>query len=285
MTRCLRAVGILRAADRPACSRCSGPQRSTGCECSVLAADLVLRGGRIITLDDVDARGAGARRARGRDRRDRIDGGRRRLHRLVDAGHRPRRAVRDARLHRRARPFHRHRRRQDGPRPARHEELGARSCDDGRGRRWRRRSRGSGSSAAAGIRRNGRRRRSRTSEGFRRTQSLDKVSPNNPVILTHASGHASFANAKAMELSGITAAHGEPDGGEILKDTNGEPTGLLRETASQPRPTRRRRAGAHAGRGRGARAAGARAGRSGSDLQGHHELSGRRHDVRGRSIA
>ena len=38
-------------------------------------------------------------------------------------------------------------------------------------------------------------------EGFPTHASLDKVSPNNPVILTHASGHASFANAKAMELS------------------------------------------------------------------------------------
>ena len=58
------------------------------------------------------------------------------------------------------------------------------------------------------------------------------MSPNNPVILTHASGHASFANAKAMELSGITRATPNPAGGEILKDAAGNPTGLLRETAS-----------------------------------------------------
>src|SRR5688572_15932194 len=37
-------------------------------------------------------------------------------------------------------------------------------------------------------------------EGFPTHESLSKVSPNNPVVLTHASGHASFANAKAMEL-------------------------------------------------------------------------------------
>lgn len=70
-------------------------------------------------------------------------------------------------------------------------------------------------------------------EGFPTHASLDKVSPNNPVILTHASGHASFANAKAMQLSNITAATANPSGGEILKDAKGQPTGLLRETASR----------------------------------------------------
>jgi predicted amidohydrolase YtcJ len=58
------------------------------------------------------------------------------------------------------------------------------------------------------------------------------VSPDNPVYLTHASGHASFANALAMKLSGITAATKSPAGGDILKDAKGTPTGLLRETAS-----------------------------------------------------
>lgn len=70
-------------------------------------------------------------------------------------------------------------------------------------------------------------------EGFPLHASLDKVSPNNPVILTHASGHASFANAKAMELSGITKTTADPNGGEILRDKSGNPTGLLRETASR----------------------------------------------------
>lgn len=82
-------------------------------------------------------------------------------------------------------------------------------------------------------------------EGFPTHASLDKVSPNNPVILTHASGHASFANAKAMELSGVTRATPNPPGGEILKDASGDPVGLLRERASglirrgagEPRPT------------------------------------------------
>jgi len=70
-------------------------------------------------------------------------------------------------------------------------------------------------------------------EGFPTHDSLSKVSPNNPVVLTHASGHASFVNAKAMDLSNITRDTPNPSGGEILHDANGNPTGLLRETASR----------------------------------------------------
>jgi predicted amidohydrolase YtcJ len=69
-------------------------------------------------------------------------------------------------------------------------------------------------------------------EGFPLHDSLDKVSPNNPVVLTHASGHASFVNGKALELAGVTATTPNPSGGEILKDAKGNPTGLLRERAS-----------------------------------------------------
>ena len=70
-------------------------------------------------------------------------------------------------------------------------------------------------------------------EGFPLHPSLDAVSPNNPVLLTHASGHAVFVNAKAMEAAGITRETKNPAGGEILKDASGAPTGLLRETAQQ----------------------------------------------------
>ena len=69
-------------------------------------------------------------------------------------------------------------------------------------------------------------------EGFPFHDALSKVSPNNPVMLTHASGHASFVNARAMEAAGITAATQNPSGGEILKNPAGQPIGLLRETAS-----------------------------------------------------
>jgi len=70
-------------------------------------------------------------------------------------------------------------------------------------------------------------------EGFPVHDALSKVSPNNPVLLTHASGHASFANAKAMELSGVTGKTPNPAGGDVLKDASGNPTGLFRETASR----------------------------------------------------
>jgi predicted amidohydrolase YtcJ len=68
-------------------------------------------------------------------------------------------------------------------------------------------------------------------EGFPLHASLDKVSPNNPVLLEHASGHAVFVNAKTMQAAGITRDTPNPHGGEILKDAAGNPTGLLRETA------------------------------------------------------
>ena len=68
-------------------------------------------------------------------------------------------------------------------------------------------------------------------EGFPTHASLDKVSPNNPVLLVHASGHAAFANGKAMELSGIRRPTESPAGGEILRDPSGDATGLMRETA------------------------------------------------------
>ena len=82
-------------------------------------------------------------------------------------------------------------------------------------------------------------------EGFPTHASLDRVSPNNPVVLTHASGHASFANAKAMELSGLTKDTRNPNGGEVLKDKDGNPTGLLRETVCEVVRAARRRASGH----------------------------------------
>lgn len=69
-------------------------------------------------------------------------------------------------------------------------------------------------------------------DGLPHHGSLSAVSPDNPVILTHASGHATFANAYAMELSGITAETPDPDGGEIVRDAQGNPIGAFRETAS-----------------------------------------------------
>jgi predicted amidohydrolase YtcJ len=63
--------------------------------------------------------------------------------------------------------------------------------------------------------------------------SLSKISPDNPVLLSHASGHSSFANAKAMELASITKKTLNPPGGEIVKDSAGNPIGVFRETAQR----------------------------------------------------
>jgi predicted amidohydrolase YtcJ len=70
-------------------------------------------------------------------------------------------------------------------------------------------------------------------EGFPTHASLSRVSPDNPVWLTHASGHATFANARAMEVSGVTRSTPNPPGGDSLRDAAGNPTGLFRETASK----------------------------------------------------
>ena len=84
-------------------------------------------------------------------------------------------------------------------------------------------------------------------EGVPLHASLDAASPNNPVVLRHASGHASFVNGAALALAGITRDTPNPPGGEIVKDASGNPTGLLRETAQRlmgpglaklPRPSR-----------------------------------------------
>ena len=62
--------------------------------------------------------------------------------------------------------------------------------------------------------------------------ALSAVSPRNPVLLTHASGHATFANARAMEMCNISGATEAPPGGEIVLDANGDPIGVFRETAA-----------------------------------------------------
>lgn len=67
--------------------------------------------------------------------------------------------------------------------------------------------------------------------GFPVNESLNRISPRNPVWLTHASGHAGFANAEALRLAGIGKNTPDPPGGEILRDAQGNPTGLLNEGA------------------------------------------------------
>ena len=63
--------------------------------------------------------------------------------------------------------------------------------------------------------------------------SLDRASPENPVLLEHASGHAAFANRFALRKGAVSAETLDPPGGEIVRDVRGRPTGLLRETAQR----------------------------------------------------
>jgi predicted amidohydrolase YtcJ len=70
-------------------------------------------------------------------------------------------------------------------------------------------------------------------EGLPTHHSLSAVSPDHPVVLRHASGHASFANAKAMEMAGIGRDTPDPEGGEIVRDADGDPIGAFRETAQR----------------------------------------------------
>ena len=67
---------------------------------------------------------------------------------------------------------------------------------------------------------------------FPNRQQLDEVSPKNPVILTHISGHVAVANSLALQLAGITRSTPNPSGGEIEKDVSGAPTGMLKEGAA-----------------------------------------------------
>jgi predicted amidohydrolase YtcJ len=62
---------------------------------------------------------------------------------------------------------------------------------------------------------------------------LSDVSPDHPVLLVHASGHASIVNASAIELLRITDATPNPPGGEIVRDPAGRATGVLLDTAAE----------------------------------------------------
>ncbi len=68
---------------------------------------------------------------------------------------------------------------------------------------------------------------------FPTRQQLDRVAPDHPVLLRRKCGHAGWANSRALELAGITAETSNPPGGAIDRDPHtGEPTGILKETAS-----------------------------------------------------
>jgi predicted amidohydrolase YtcJ len=75
-------------------------------------------------------------------------------------------------------------------------------------------------------------------KGFQTHDLLSAISPDNPVFLWHASGHAGLANAKAMEIASVNQLSVEKgqrdysgDGGEIIRDELGNPTGIFSERA------------------------------------------------------
>ena len=76
---------------------------------------------------------------------------------------------------------------------------------------------------------------------------LDEVSGGHPVFLVRIDGHIAAANTRALQLGSITLASRDPQGGKIDRNENGEPTGILRETAQDavlaviPKPTHRLR--------------------------------------------
>ncbi len=67
---------------------------------------------------------------------------------------------------------------------------------------------------------------------FPTRQDLDKIAPRNPVILQRVDGHVSWVNSLAMQQANVTRATTNPEGGEIERDAQGEPTGILKETAA-----------------------------------------------------
>jgi predicted amidohydrolase YtcJ len=68
-------------------------------------------------------------------------------------------------------------------------------------------------------------------EGYPLHALLSRATPDNPVLLKHATGHMCFANGHAMKLAGINRDTADPAGGRILRDAAGELTGAFRETA------------------------------------------------------
>jgi hypothetical protein len=70
-------------------------------------------------------------------------------------------------------------------------------------------------------------------EGYPTNAALNLAAPDNPVILTHASGHGCIVNAKALEMAGIGKASEDPKGGRIVRDAQGNLTGVLLDEAQK----------------------------------------------------
>lgn len=70
-----------------------------------------------------------------------------------------------------------------------------------------------------------------TTNGYPSNELLNKISPDQAVVLFHASGHGLMANARAMELAGITRETPDPVGGRIVRDAAGRAIGVFEENA------------------------------------------------------
>jgi predicted amidohydrolase YtcJ len=69
--------------------------------------------------------------------------------------------------------------------------------------------------------------------GWPSAADLEVIAPNHPVYLTAKSLHAAWANSAALKMAGVTAATPNPENGEIQRDEQGRPTGILLETAAE----------------------------------------------------
>lgn len=66
---------------------------------------------------------------------------------------------------------------------------------------------------------------------FPTAEELDRAVEDRPVWISRVDGHAGWANTKAMEAAGVTAETEDPDGGKIIRDENGNPTGVFVDAA------------------------------------------------------
>tara|TARA_Y100000385_G_scaffold16802_1_gene16948 strand:- start:12683 stop:14371 length:1689 start_codon:yes stop_codon:yes gene_type:complete len=69
------------------------------------------------------------------------------------------------------------------------------------------------------------------SNQFPTIESLDEISTTKPIWLTRVDGHAGWANSAAIEIAGVTRFTEDPEGGQIIRDSSGKPTGVFIDNA------------------------------------------------------
>ncbi len=69
------------------------------------------------------------------------------------------------------------------------------------------------------------------SNEFPTIESLDEISTTKPIWLTRVDGHAGWANSAAIEIAGVTRFTEDPEGGQIIRDSSGKPTGVFIDNA------------------------------------------------------